>query len=148
MGFNRCGVSNRMGWRIVSGLEVGHWAAKQMNGSFSGDTATAIGLERDGKLVAGIMYENWNGRSLTAHIAISGQINRSYIGAIFRYAYVTCGVEKAIVPVSSANAKSVRFVQKLGFTEEARITDAAPDGDIILYTLKKADCRYLGERYG
>ena len=119
-----------------------------MNGSFSGDTATAIGLERDGKLVAGIMYENWNGRSLTAHIAISGQINRSYIGAIFRYAYVTCGVEKAIVPVSSANTKSVRFVQKLGFTEEARITDAAPDGDIILYTLKKADCRYLGERYG
>jgi hypothetical protein len=42
----------------------------------------------------------------------------------------------------------MKFVEKLGFAEEARITDAAPDGDIILYTLKKADCRYVGERYG
>lgn len=72
-----------MGGRIVSGPEVGRWVAMQMNGSFSGDTATAIGLEKDGELVAGIMYENWNGRSLMAHIAITGQINRSYIGAIF-----------------------------------------------------------------
>ena len=148
MGFNRCGVSNRMGWRIVSGPEVGYWTASKMNGSFSSENSTAIGLERNGELVAGIMYENWNGRSIMAHIAITGQINRSYIGAIFRYAYVTCGVEKAIVPVSSANAKSMKFVEKLGFTEEARIADAAPDGDIIVYTLKKADCRYLGERYG
>jgi len=137
-----------MGGRIVSGPEVGHWVALEMDGCFSSETGTAIGLERDGKLVAGTMYENWNGRSLMAHIAITGQINRSYIGAIFRYAYVKCGVEKVIVPVSNANAKSMKFVKNLGFTEEARITDAAPDGDIILYTLKKADCRYLGERYG
>jgi hypothetical protein len=36
----------------------------------------------------------------------------------------------------------------MGFSEEARIKDCHPDGDIILYTLKREDCRFLGERYG
>ena len=137
-----------MGWRIVSGPEVGHWTADKMNGSFSSATGTAIGLEKDGSLIAGVMYENWNQKSITAHMAITGRLTRSFLGAIFRYAFEKCGVHKVILPISSGNVKSTKFVQKLGFTEEARICDAALDGDVILYTLKKNDCRYLGEQYG
>jgi len=133
--------------RIVSGPVVGQWIAEQMNGSFSPDTATAIGLERDGRLVAGVMYENCNKRSLVAHMAVKGLLTRSYIGAIFRYAYQKCGVNKVILPVSSENVKSNAFVKHLGFTEEARITDATLDGDLIIYTLTKADCRFLGKEY-
>jgi hypothetical protein len=36
----------------------------------------------------------------------------------------------------------------MGFTEEARIKDGMADGDMILFTLAKDDCKYLGERYG
>ncbi len=148
MDINRRGVSDRMGGRIISGPEVGHWVAKQMGSSFSADTATAIGLEGADGIVAGVMYENWNGKSITAHMAVTGQLTRSFIGAIFRYAYNKCGVHKVILPVSSGNDKSNKFVRKLGFIEEARLCEAAPDGDIILYTLKKDDCRFLGEKYG
>ena len=148
MGFDRCGVSKRMGWRIVSGPEVGLWVADKMNGSFSSATGTAIGLEKDDCLIAGVMFENWNQQSITAHMAITGKLTRSFIGAIFRYAFGKCGVHKVICPISSGNAKSNKFAKKLGFTEEARLCDAAPDGDIILYTLKKDDCRFLGEQYG
>ncbi len=137
-----------MGGRIVSGTEVGRWVALQMNGAFSPDTSTAIGLEDDTGLKAGVIYENWNGKSLVVHLAIKGRITRSFLGAIFRYGFITCGIEKAIAPISSGNEKINSFVKKVGFLEEARITDAAPDGDIILYTLKKADCKYLGEQYG
>ena len=119
-----------------------------MNGSFSSATGTAIGLERDDCLIAGVMFENWNQQSITAHMAITGKLTRSFIGAIFRYAFGKCGVHKVICPINSGNAKSNKFVKKLGFTEEARLCDAAPDGDIILYTLKKDDCRFLGEQYG
>jgi hypothetical protein len=35
----------------------------------------------------------------------------------------------------------------MGFIEEARIKDGMADGDMILYTLAKNDCKYLGERY-
>lgn len=137
-----------MGGRIVSGPAVGRWVAMQMNGAFSPDTSTAIGFEDDTGIKAGVIYENWNGKSLVVHLAIKGRITRAFLGAIFRYGFVTCGIEKAIAPVSSGNEKINSFVKKVGFIEEARITDAAPDGDIVLYTLKKADCKYLGEQYG
>jgi len=136
-----------MGGRIVSGPEVGHWVAGKMNGSFSSATGTAIGLERDGSLVAGVMYENFNMQSITAHMAITGRLTRSFLGAIFRYAFEKCGVHKVILPISSGNVKSNKFAKKLGFIEEARIRDAAPDGDIIIYSLAKSECRYLGKEY-
>lgn len=148
MGVNGLGISDRMGWRIVTGPDVSDWVAAQMDGAFCDKTSTSMGLERNEKLVAGVVFENFNGASITAHMAIKGLINRSYLGAIFRYAYVFCGVHKVILPVSSVNDKSTNFVSRLGFTEEGRISGAAPGGDIILYTLKKADCRYLGEKYG
>jgi len=134
---------------IVSGPIVGRWVAEQMNGSFSETTSTALGLQKEtGEIIAGVIYENWNKRSVVAHMAITGRITKAYLGAIFRYAYEKCGVNKVILPVSSGNDKSNKFVKHLGFTEECRIRDAAPGGDVILYTLKKADCRFLGEKYG
>jgi len=132
----------------VSGPIVGRWVAEQMNGSFSETTSTAIGLQKEtGEIIAGVMYENWNKRSVVAHMAITGRITKTYLGAIFRYAYEKCGVNKVILPVSSGNDKSNKFVKHLGFTEEARVKDADPAGDIIIYTLAKSDCRFLGQEY-
>lgn len=148
MDFNRCGVSNGMGWRIVTGPEVGYWVAGKMRGSFGKDTSTAIGLEKEGVIVAGVIYENWNGKSLMVHLAIEGRVTRAFLGAIFRYGFVTCGIEKAIAPIESNNAKIIKFVENAGFLREATIKDAAPGGDILIYTLKKSDCRFLGEKYG
>ena len=134
---------------IVSGPIVGHWVAKQMDGSFSEATSTAIGLQKEtGEIIAGVIYENWNKRSVVAHMAVTGRLTRSFLGAIFRYAFEKCGVNKVILPVSSGNEKSNDFVRHLGFTEECRISDAVPGGDVILYTLKKRDCRFLGDSYG
>jgi RimJ/RimL family protein N-acetyltransferase len=59
-----------------------------------------------------------------------------------------CKVKKIIVPVDATNLKSISLVEKMGFTEEARIKDGMADGDMILFTLAKNDCKYLGERYG
>lgn len=138
-----------MGGNIISGLHVGLWVAEQTNGCFSAETCTALGLENSKRqIIAGVIYENWNRRSVVAHMAITGRLTRKFISAIFRYPFEQCGVHKVILPVSSANVKSNRFVRHLGFTEECRIRDADPGGDIILYTLEKSACRFLGEKYG
>lgn len=137
-----------MGWGIENGPKIGYWVANELGAGFFAERSQAIGLVKDGKIVAGIIYENWNGRSMVVHIVIKDRITPAFIGAIFDYAYNVCNIEKAIAPVSSANAKSIRMVEKMGFTEEGRIKDACPDGDTILYTLKKTDCRFLGNRYG
>jgi len=136
-----------MGWRIENGPHIARWVADRIDGGLS-ERTTAIGLLKNDRIVAGIIYENWNGRSLMAHIAAEGRFTPAYVGAIFDYAYNICNVEKAIVPIWSTNTRSSRMVEKMGFTEEARIKDGCPGGDIVIYTLKKTDCRFLGDRYG
>ena len=136
-----------MGGRIVSGPPIGRWVAGKINGVYhEGDTA--IGLVKDDKIIAGVLYENWNGRSIIAHMGVEGRLTSAYIGAVFDYAYNVCNVEKVILPVGSTNAKSIKLVENMGFAEEGKIADASPEGDIVIYTLKKADCRFLGDRYG
>lgn len=134
--------------RIISGPAVGRWVAKRIRGGFCEDRARAIGLEKDGELTAGVIYENWNHQSIWCHIAIEGRMTSSYLAAIFDYPFNIACVEKIIVPVGSDNEKSTRLVLNMGFSEEARIKDGRPEGDIVLFTMKRADCRFLGEKYG
>lgn len=137
-----------MGWNINHKPHAGHWAAHAMGGVFSPATQTCIGLYKDDVIRAGVIFENWNGRSLVAHMAVNGRITRRYLFVIFDYAFNRADVEKVILPVQSTNAQSIKFVLNLGFQEEAKIRDAAPGGDILLFTLAKQNCRFLGEKYG
>lgn len=137
-----------MGRHIVDGPVVGRWVAQQMDGAYFEEKSQAIGLEQDGKLVAGVIYENWNGRSIICHISILGGVSKQWLGAIFKYAFVTCGVGRIIAPVDSANERAVNLVKRMGFTEEARLTDAAANGDMIFFTMQPGACRYLGVKYG
>lgn len=132
-----------MGRNIVSGPEVGEWVAARAGGKYHADSAQAIGLERDGVIIAGVIFERYNGVSLWVHVAIEGRLTPSYLKAIFHYAFVVCDVEKVIGTVSSGNLKAIKFDENLGFTEEGRIKDAAPEGDIIIYTMTKSNCRFI-----
>ena len=137
-----------MGWRIVSGPHVGAWVTAQTEGAFDPNRSTAIGLEHDGKIVAGTVYENWNGRSVVCHIAWE-RVTPAYMAAVYDYAYNVANVDKIIGPISSNHTRALALVSKMGFSEEARIKDAAHDsGDIVLMTQTPDKCRYLEPRYG
>jgi len=45
--------------------------------------------------------------------------------------------------VDSTNEKALRFDKKLGFVEEARISNAARAGDLVILTMTKEQCRWL-----
>jgi len=135
-------------FELITDHSAGHWTAECINGKYFEAMSQSIGLKKNGEFVAGVIYENWNRRSITCHIAISGRLTPRYLAVIFDYPFNVCDVKKIIVPVDATNSKSVTLVEKMGFTEEARIKDGMADGDMILYTLAKEDCKYLGERYG
>lgn len=137
-----------MRWSIESGEKIGYWVAGKIDGSYFAEKSQALGLVRDGEIIAGVIFENFNGRSLVAHMAATGRLTPAYLGAIFDYAFNVCGVEKAICPVAETNTRSVGLVVNMGFAEEARIKDASPQGDVLIYTLTKQNCRFLGDRYG
>ena len=107
----------------------------------------AIGLEKDGELVAGTVYEMWNGKSVVCHITWD-QITPAYLAAVYDYPYNVANVDKIIGPISSNHTRALKLVTKMGFSEEARIKNAAPDGDIVFMTQTPERCRYLEPRYG
>lgn len=71
----------------------------------------------------------------------------SFLGAIFDYAFNICGVWKVIATISDDNTKSIRLVKNMGFIEEARIADAHDNGDFLIFTMTRPQCRFLGRRY-
>ncbi len=136
-----------MSYELVHGRWVGDWVAKQMGSLYSPLQSEAIGLTRDHELVAGIIYEDWNRKSVVCHIAIRGRITPEFLYVISSYAFDQLGVFKIIAPAHSDNHRSLTMLKKMGFIQEGTITDAQPEGDILIFTMTRGQCKYLGERY-
>lgn len=106
-----------------------------------------LGLERDGDLVAGVLYEGYNGHNVWMHVAAEPSkqwLNRQYLHYCFHYPFNEMGVKRLTGYVEASNEQARRFDEHLGFKQEAVLRGAASDGgDVILYVMRREDCRYL-----
>lgn len=104
-----------------------------------------IAAHRGGKLLGGVIYQGYTGASIQAHIASFDPhwLTRDMLWMIFHYPFEQLGVKKIFGQVGAHNAKALEFDRKLGFKEEARIADVYPEGDMVLLSMHKADCRFL-----
>jgi len=127
---------------------VGPWIAKELDMVWTPENSSTIGWVENGQLVAGVWYEDFNGKSVTCHIVLKKPMNRQFLAIIFDYPFIQLGVDKIIGPVKSNNEKAIHLDKKFGFKEEARLLDALPDADLIFFVMNKDECRFLGERYG
>jgi RimJ/RimL family protein N-acetyltransferase len=135
--------------RLISGSAPGAWVAGKTRGVYIPQISQAIGLERDGQIVAGVIFTEFNAYSCVVHIAIEGRISPQFLYEVSRYAFVQCGLSKIVGPVDSDNEAAIRLDKKLGFIEEGRLTGCAPSGgDIILFTMRRDQCRFLEGKYG
>ena len=106
-----------------------------------------IGLEKDGELIAGALYEGFNGQNVWAHLA--GQpgkrwMNREFLWYGFHYPFNEMGVKRISGYVNASNTEARRLNEHFGYQEEARLKGAAPDGgDVILYVMWRENCRFL-----
>ena len=127
---------------------VGPWVASRCNAIFTPDNSSTIGWVKDGRITAGVWYEDYNQVSVTTHIAVEEPLTRRYLHTIFHYPFEQLGVQNIIAPVISDNELSIDFVKKLGFEEKARLLDVFPSGDLLFFVMTKDKCKYIGERYG
>ena len=113
---------------------------------------TAIGLERGGQLVAGVVYDGFNGVNICLHIASVGgrrSLNKEFLSYIFYYPFETCKVKRITGLIPESNKNAVEFAENLkGAKLEARLKDAAPNGDMLVYRMFKEDCTYIRKDYG
>ena len=98
-----------------------------------------------GNLLGGVIFNNYTGTSITIHVAGFSPtwINPDMLWVTFHYPFVRLGCRKIIGQVSSGNSRALEFDKKLGFIEEARIKDVYPDGDLVLVSMTREDCRWL-----
>lgn len=106
-----------------------------------------IGLEKDGELIAGALYEGFNGQNVWAHLAGKpGKrwMNRQFLWYGFHYPFNEMGVKRISGYVNASNTEARRLNEHFGYQEEARLKGAAPDGgDVILYVMWRENCRFL-----
>jgi RimJ/RimL family protein N-acetyltransferase len=103
-----------------------------------------IGLDRDGELIAGVLYDNFNGKSVCMHVAgVGNWLNRDFLRVCFDYPFNQMKVGKLIGLVDSGNAKALKFDRHLGFVSEALIKDAGKTGDLHILTMTREQCRFL-----
>lgn len=109
-----------------------------------------MGIAQDGKIVAGVLFEDYNGASLAMHCAGEPRsLFRRFLWMVFDYPFAQLKCKKVYGPVPASNIGACRLNEHLGFKVETRLVDAHPEGDILLFAMRKEDCRWLvlGERY-
>ena len=129
---------------------VGPWVASRTGGTWSPGRGTAIGkLDDQGNLIAGVLYEDWNGANIMCHIAGEGNwASRRFLNVIFDYPFNQLKVKRITVPVGSTNIKSIHLVTRMGFALESTLAQAIPGGDLHLFRMFRSECQYLRGKYG
>lgn len=124
---------------------------ERTNGTYEPTCSQSIGLERDGELVAGVVFDQFNGAQVCMHVASDGSkkwLNRHFLWFCFHFAFEQLKVKRVTGLVAASNTDALRFDEHLGFVREATLADAAPDGDLIVLRMFKHECKWLRINHG
>jgi len=104
-----------------------------------------ISRTSQGNLAGGIIFQDYNIASVSIHAAgfEPRWLNNNMLWIAFNYPFEQLGVKKLVATVSSRNQRALDFNRKLGFKEEARISDIFPDADLVVLAMRREDCRWL-----
>ena len=132
--------------RIVIGQGVVDWVAAHTQACGGFGSAVGIGLESGGKLIAGVAYSDWNGVNIVAHIASDGSklwMTREYLRTIFDYPFNQAKVNRITCWIAEGNKESIKLCEHIGFKLETTLSEAHPTGDLLIYRMRRQDCRWL-----
>jgi len=132
---------------LIAGIPVVSWIVGKGECFAPGGGVTALGWVKEGKIVAGVMYEEFTEASIHATIVVEegNMIGKELLFTMFDYPFRQLGANKIIVQVNTANTESVNLAKRLGFTEEGMIKGAYLDGDRIILTMTKDECKWIKE---
>jgi RimJ/RimL family protein N-acetyltransferase len=108
------------------------------NGSF-----VAIGYERSGVLVGGVVFTQYAHPNIVIACALEAPLTRRFLRGIFYYPFRQLGVRRVTALIDAKNTKSRQLVEHAGFVQEGLMRDAAPDDDVLIYGMTRSECRWL-----
>lgn len=122
------------------------WAIEHIGICAFRPDAKAIGLERDGEIVAVVVFDNFSICDCNMHIASDGSrrwMNKSFLLSAFAYPFMQLKLKRVTGLVLESNEAALRFDQHLGFEIEGTHPDADPNGALISLGLLRRNCRFI-----
>lgn len=134
---------------VLDASIVGPWTAQRAGCIFHGDSDVAIGWERDGEIVGGLIFTNYMpAKSIWLHVALEGGANRQLAAIAVDYPFMQLGVQQLITCADSGNANAMRLNRRFGFSEFGRVNNAAPDGDLVFFSMNREGYQAVVKKYG
>lgn len=118
-----------------------------MGSSFSTVTMKVISRAEDGVLYGGAVYENYTGEggSIVMHIAGFRDvwINRDLLWIVYHYPLVQLGCKQIFAQVATKNKECISICRGAGWEEVIKLEGVFPDDDMILFRMRRENCRFL-----
>lgn len=116
----------------------------------SPDARGLVAVSKRGTVCGGVLYDGWTENSVQVHMATSTPIAwRHLLPAAFQYPFEECGRGVLLGLVRGHNVASVKMCGHLGFREAYRVRDGVALGeDIIIFELRREECRFLKRKAG
>jgi len=98
---------------------------------------TTIGIEKNGEIVGGWLFNDYNGYNVEISVALDTPLTRGYIRAIKHYLFNQMKVRVVTARCRDGNLKSRNLIKRLGFHFEGRIPWYFGNEGARLYTYTK-----------
>jgi len=134
---------------ILQHMQHGFMIAHRAGTGFDPNLDKVISrVDADGKLLGGIVYTEFTGRTVRMHMAGAHRrwATLELIWLAFDYPFNQLQVERVLATVPSTNAEALKIDRQLGFKDIAVIPDAVPFGDLIVLSMMRNECRWLNFR--
>ena len=130
-----CDQHERIG-KWIESMDGGHWRAG----------AVCVGLEKNGEIVAGVMFDWFNGACIYVSIAAK-HLTRHFLWFCCYYVFHQLNANVMLGLVAPDNQKSKKLCERTGFRLVSAIPKAHPNGDQLIYAMYKDDCKWLRNKH-
>lgn len=126
--------------------DVAAWVGKRLDTVFS-PPYTALGVTaRDGRLIGGMVFNDYNGSNIEVTAYGPGAIDRESIRAMFAYAFVQLGCLRLTARTRRSNHSMRELLTRLGFKHEGiqqGYWGRSKANDCFLYGLTRTKCKWI-----
>jgi RimJ/RimL family protein N-acetyltransferase len=105
----------------------------------------AFGILKDGQIVGGYVLNDYNGANieLTAYTPQLMRLGHLRLLAQFIFGHLRC--RRISAHAHRKNKLSIKTLEKAGFRYEATRRGFYPQGDAVLFRMKREECRWWNE---
>lgn len=132
--------------------EIGSWVAQQLpdiTGAADFGPYTSLGIVRDGRIVAGVVYYDYRKTDMMMAVAASDPrwLSRSMLREIFDYPFRQMNCQRVSAVIDRRNKRARKLVEGVGFRMEGVLRKALKHNrDAILYGMTKDECKWIQPR--